>query len=163
MAARSLLMRSRDFAACGGFERPMLRIVPLACVLACALGAHSAQAAGPAQTKRILRAEMAKAGAYSGAHVVDLGTGRTLYSQDASVPRIPASVGKLYTTAAALERFGPQGALSTQVLGSGTVDPTGVLAGDLYLRGGGDPSFDAKAAGVLADLLIEQTGLTVLD
>ena len=35
-----------------------------------------------------------------------------------------------------------------------------MVGGDLYLRGGGDPSFDAKAAGLLADLLIEQTGLT---
>ncbi len=141
----------------------MLRKALLACAVLGAIAAPSAQAEGLAKTKRVLRAEMAKAGAYSGAHVVDLGTGQPLYSEDASVPRIPASVEKLYTTAAALERFGPQGALSTEVLGAGAVDPTGVLAGDLYLRGGGDPSFDAKAAGLLADTLIGQTGLTEVD
>ena len=142
---------------------PMLRIVLLACALVCALAAPAAQAAGPAETKRILAREMARAGASSGAHVVDLGTGRALYSEDASVPRVPASVEKLYTTAAALQRFGPQGTLETEVLGATGVDPRGVLAGDLYLRGNGDPSFDAKAAGLLADILIERTALTEVD
>jgi D-alanyl-D-alanine carboxypeptidase/D-alanyl-D-alanine-endopeptidase (penicillin-binding protein 4) len=139
---------------------PMMRIALLACALVCALAAPAAQAAGPAQTAKVLRTEMKKAGAYSGAHVVDLGTGRALYSEDASVPRIPASVEKLYTTAAALERFGPQGTLSTEVLGATAADELGVVGGDLYLRGGGDPSFGAKAAGLLADDLIARTGLT---
>jgi serine-type D-Ala-D-Ala carboxypeptidase/endopeptidase (penicillin-binding protein 4) len=142
----------------------MLRICLLVCALLCALVAPSAQAAGLTQTKRVLRKEMAKAGAYSGAHVVDLETGRTMYTEDASVTRIPASVEKLYTTAAALQQFGPQGTIATDVLGAAVVDPaTGVLAGNLYLRGNGDPSFDAKAAGLLADILIERTGLTEVD
>ena len=141
----------------------MLRIALLACALVCALAAPAAQAAGPAKTKRALAREMARAGAASGAHVVDLGTGRTIFTEDAAVPRIPASVEKLYTTAAALERFGPQGAIATEVLGAGAVDANGLLTGDLYLRGHGDPSFGATAAGLLADLLIEQTGLTEID
>jgi D-alanyl-D-alanine carboxypeptidase/D-alanyl-D-alanine-endopeptidase (penicillin-binding protein 4) len=96
--------------------------------------------------------------------VVDLVTGRAIYSEDASVPRIPASVEKLYTTAAALEHFRPQGTIPTDVLGAATVDPaTGVLSGNLYLRGNGDPSFNAKAAGLLADILIERTGITEVD
>jgi serine-type D-Ala-D-Ala carboxypeptidase/endopeptidase (penicillin-binding protein 4) len=139
---------------------PMMRIALLACALVCSLAVPAAQAAGPAQTAKILRKEMKKAGAYSGAHVVDLGSGRALYSEAASVPRIPASVEKLYTTAAALERFGPQGTLSTEVLGATAADEFGVVGGNLYLRGGGDPSFNAKAAGLLADILIERTGLT---
>jgi D-alanyl-D-alanine carboxypeptidase/D-alanyl-D-alanine-endopeptidase (penicillin-binding protein 4) len=142
----------------------MLRIAALACALLCAALAPVAEAAGPAKTKRILRHEMAKAGAYAGAHVVDLVTGRAIYSEDASVPRIPASVEKLYTTAAALEHFGPQGTIPTDVLGAAAIDPaTGVLSGNLYLRGNGDPSFDAKAAGLLADILIERTGITEVE
>src|SRR3954465_15559380 len=138
----------------------MMRIAALACVLLCAALPPVADAAGPAKTKRILRKEMAKAGPYSGAHVVDLSTGHAIYSEDASVPRIPASVEKLYTTAAVLQSFGPQGAIPTDVLGGAALDPaTGVLTGNLYLRGDGDPSFDAKAAGLLADSLIEQTGI----
>ena len=143
---------------------PVFRIAVLACALLCAAVAPAAQAAGGAQTKRILRSEMAKAGASSGAHVLDLTTGRTLYAEDATVPRIPASVEKLYTTAAALQAFGPQGTIPTDVLGAAAVDPaTGVLTGNLFLRGNGDPSFNAKGAGLLADVLIEQTGLTEID
>jgi serine-type D-Ala-D-Ala carboxypeptidase/endopeptidase (penicillin-binding protein 4) len=142
----------------------MLRISLSACALVCGLIAPTAQAAGPVQTAKVLRTQMAKAGAYSGAHVVDLGTGRTLYTDDASVPRIPASVEKLYTTAAALQRYGPTGTIPTDVLGAAAVDPaTGILSGNLYLRGNGDPSFDAKAAGLLADILIERTGITEVD
>ena len=63
----------------------MLRIAALACVLLCAALAPVAEAAGPATTKRILRKEMAKAGPHSGAHVVDLTTGRAIYSEDAAV------------------------------------------------------------------------------
>jgi serine-type D-Ala-D-Ala carboxypeptidase/endopeptidase (penicillin-binding protein 4) len=143
---------------------PMLRNCLLACALLCALAAPSAHAAGLAHTKRVLRTEMARAGAASGAHVVDLASGRTLYSEDASVPRVPASVEKLFTTAAVLERFRPEGTIPTDVLGAAAVDPaTGVLAGNLYLRGNGDPSFGAEAAGLLADILIERTGITEVD
>jgi D-alanyl-D-alanine carboxypeptidase/D-alanyl-D-alanine-endopeptidase (penicillin-binding protein 4) len=139
----------------------MLRIAVLALALLCVASAPVAEAAGPATTKRILRTEMAKAGPASGAHVVDLVTGRAIYSEDAAVPRIPASVEKLYTTAAVLANFGPLGTIPTDVLGSAAVDPeTGVLTGNLYLRGNGDPSFDAKAAGLLADLLIDRAGIT---
>src|SRR5690349_11836643 len=142
----------------------MLRIAALACALLCAALAPAAEAAGPSTTKRILRKEMAKAGPYSGAHVVDLVTGRAIYSEDAAVPRIPASVEKLYTTAAALERFRPQGTIPTDLLGAAAVDPaTGVLDGNLYLRGNGDPSFDSRAVGLLADSLIERTGITEVD
>ncbi len=142
----------------------MVRIALLACALLCAVVVPSAEAAGLAQTKRIRRKEMAKAGAASGAHVVDLESGRALYTEDASVPRIPASVEKLYTSAAALRSFGALGTISTDVLGSAAVDPaTGVLTGNLYLRGNGDPSFNAVAAGLLADQLIERTGITEVD
>ena len=42
--------------------------------------------------------------------------GPRIYVDRASVPRMPASVEKLYTTAAALRAFGPQGTLATDVL-----------------------------------------------
>jgi D-alanyl-D-alanine carboxypeptidase/D-alanyl-D-alanine-endopeptidase (penicillin-binding protein 4) len=138
----------------------MLRSAAVVAAVLAALLAPAAQAAGPAKTKRILAQQMAQAGASSGAYVVDLDTGQALYAEDADVARIPASVQKLYTSAAALERFGATGALATSVLGEIAPDELGVLDGDLYLRGGGDPSFDAKAAGLLADALIQATGLT---
>ncbi len=83
---------------------------------------------------------MRAAGPYSGASVVDLTTGQTLYSSNASTARLPASVQKLYTTSATLAELGPAGTLRTQVLGIGVRRGT-TFIGKLYLRGGGDPSF----------------------
>jgi D-alanyl-D-alanine carboxypeptidase/D-alanyl-D-alanine-endopeptidase (penicillin-binding protein 4) len=73
--------------------------------------------------------------------VVDLGTGRTLFSRRPDSYRIPASNEKLYTSSVALMRFGRGGRLTTRVLGEGTLDADGVYTGNLYLRGGGDPTF----------------------
>src|SRR6516225_54888 len=55
-------------------------------------------------------------GGADGAFVVDLNTGRPLYSYLPDVGRIPASVEKIYTTSTALLRFGPTARLSTNVL-----------------------------------------------
>ena len=46
--------------------------------------------------------------------------GRTLFAMAPGVARLPASVEKLYTTATALLRFGPNGTLTTNVLGVGS-------------------------------------------
>ena len=83
---------------------------------------------------------MRAAGNFSGAYVVDLSTGQVLYSKNARVGRLPASVEKLYTTSTALLRFGPSATLSTAVLGLGRMQ-AGTYTGTLYLRGGGDPTF----------------------
>ena len=52
---------------------------------------------------------------------------------------------KLYTATTALERMGPTAHLSTTVYGTGKLAPGGVWEGDLYLRGGGDPTFGSSA------------------
>ena len=82
--------------------------------------------------------------------MLDTTTGRTLASVRADTPRIPASVEKLYTTSTALLRFGPSATLQTRVLGVGTLDDAGTWHGDLYLRGGGDPTFGSDAFDRLA-------------
>lgn len=51
-----------------------------------------------------------------------------------------ASNMKLFTTAAALSRFGPESRIPTKVLRDGRIDGRGVLHGSLYLQGGGDPA-----------------------
>jgi serine-type D-Ala-D-Ala carboxypeptidase/endopeptidase (penicillin-binding protein 4) len=88
-----------------------------------------------------LSAGVGRIGGDTGAYVVDLSTGQTLYSNQAGMPRIPASVEKIYTTSTALLRFGPTATLTTSVLGSGTLNTRGVWHGTLYLKGGGDPTF----------------------
>jgi D-alanyl-D-alanine carboxypeptidase/D-alanyl-D-alanine-endopeptidase (penicillin-binding protein 4) len=119
-----------------------------------ALVAAPAQAAGLTATKRVLNREMRAAGAYSGAYVVDMDTGRTLYSKRADVPRMPASVEKLYTSSTALLLYGAQGHLTTTVLAPALPDDTGLVQGDLVLRGGGDPTLDKSALAQIATRLV---------
>jgi D-alanyl-D-alanine carboxypeptidase/D-alanyl-D-alanine-endopeptidase (penicillin-binding protein 4) len=64
--------------------------------------------------------------------------GRTLLAWEAEVPRNPASLAKLLTTTAALERLGPAWSWSTPVWLAGPVNG-GVLEGSLHLKGSGDP------------------------
>ena len=119
--------------------------------LAVLLLAGSAQAAGLAATQRILTREMARSGAYSGAYVTDLTSGRPLFADRADVPRMPASVEKLYTSATALLLYGPEGHLTTSVLADALPDDTGTVAGDIVLKGAGDPTFGSAAAAGLAE------------
>jgi serine-type D-Ala-D-Ala carboxypeptidase/endopeptidase (penicillin-binding protein 4) len=133
----------------------MGRIACLATLLV-ALLVPAAQAASPAATARVLDRQMSKVS--GGAYVVDIVTGETLYSRAPDVPRIPASITKLYTTAAALTRYGAEGQLTTEVLGDVAL-ADGVLAGNLYLRGGGDPSFSRAEARGFARVLAG-SGLT---
>jgi D-alanyl-D-alanine carboxypeptidase/D-alanyl-D-alanine-endopeptidase (penicillin-binding protein 4) len=63
--------------------------------------------------------------------------GNLVGQRNATLPVLPASVQKIMVAAAALEILGEEFRYRTRVLGSLTSD--GVVAGDLYLVGGGDP------------------------
>jgi D-alanyl-D-alanine carboxypeptidase/D-alanyl-D-alanine-endopeptidase (penicillin-binding protein 4) len=63
--------------------------------------------------------------------------GRVLYSANPTQGLIPASNMKLLTATAVLDRLGPSRRLTTTVAGPRPVN--GVVAGNLYLVGGGDP------------------------
>ena len=71
-------------------------------------------------------------------HVRDLATGETLYERGASRALNPASNIKLVTTAAALSILGPAHRYKTELRAQSAED--GVIEGDLFLVGGGDPS-----------------------
>jgi D-alanyl-D-alanine carboxypeptidase/D-alanyl-D-alanine-endopeptidase (penicillin-binding protein 4) len=92
-----------------------------------------------------LKRQMRGAGAYSGALVVDATTGKTLFAWKSRVRRVLASNTKLFTTAAALDRFGVDGRFTTEVLSDTPMNSSGVVAGDVWLRGGGDPAFGTLA------------------
>jgi serine-type D-Ala-D-Ala carboxypeptidase/endopeptidase (penicillin-binding protein 4) len=83
---------------------------------------------------------MAQAGPQSGALVYDLNADDELYGLRPNVKRPPASVEKLWTTAALMVKLGPNARLHTTLLGTGS-ERHGVWHGNLYLRGGGDPTF----------------------
>jgi D-alanyl-D-alanine carboxypeptidase/D-alanyl-D-alanine-endopeptidase (penicillin-binding protein 4) len=112
------------------------------------LGAASSSVAASG-TVAALQADLSHqlklAGAHSSAYVYDLTTKQALFSARATTRRPPASVEKLYTATTALERLGPTARLSTTVLGTGQLGQNGVWEGDLYLHGGGDPTFGDTA------------------
>jgi D-alanyl-D-alanine carboxypeptidase/D-alanyl-D-alanine-endopeptidase (penicillin-binding protein 4) len=145
----------------------MLRTAALACLLLL-LVPVAAAAKGRAGTAAALAAQMRQAGPSSSALVVDLDSGAQIYALRADTPRMPASVEKLYTSAATLRRLGASGRIETTVLTGVAPDADGVVDGDLYLRGGGDPTFDVldsnRLAQQVADAgIVEITGRVVGD
>jgi D-alanyl-D-alanine carboxypeptidase/D-alanyl-D-alanine-endopeptidase (penicillin-binding protein 4) len=79
-----------------------------------------------------------------GAIVVSLTKGDTLFAQNADGPMLPASTMKMYTSAIALDRFGPDYVFRTPVLRNAQVGADGTLNGSLYLVGVGDPSLSSR-------------------
>jgi D-alanyl-D-alanine carboxypeptidase/D-alanyl-D-alanine-endopeptidase (penicillin-binding protein 4) len=82
-----------------------------------------------------------------GVMVVSLSTGDTLFSREADLSLNPASTMKLFTSAVALERFGPAHQFETEVLRDGSLTVDGVVEGNLILKGAGDPSLAPRYAG----------------
>jgi D-alanyl-D-alanine carboxypeptidase/D-alanyl-D-alanine-endopeptidase (penicillin-binding protein 4) len=79
-------------------------------------------------------------GAASGLLVVDTASEQVLCASAPGRSRPLASNMKLFTTAAALSKLGPEYRIPTKVFRDGPVDAKGVLHGSLYLQGGGDPA-----------------------
>jgi D-alanyl-D-alanine carboxypeptidase/D-alanyl-D-alanine-endopeptidase (penicillin-binding protein 4) len=121
----------------------------LACLAPATLTAAISSAQGSPLGASVLQAhlahELSLAGAPSGGYVYDLTDEHMLFSTRADVLHPPASIEKLYTATAALARMGSSARLQTVVLGSGHLEASGEWVGDLYLRGGGDPTFGSRA------------------
>lgn len=64
----------------------------------------------------------------------------TIFSVQADTRFTPASTLKLLTTAAALETFGPHHRFETRLYAQTAPDEQGILRGNLYLKGGADPT-----------------------
>ena len=103
---------------------------------------HLKQHGAPALNARldkILGASDASRG-FWGIEVAELPSGRILFSRDAQHLFHPASNMKLFTTAAALEKLGPDFVFRTTVESESGPDAQGRVQ-NLYLVGKGDPSF----------------------
>src|SRR5689334_21907812 len=75
--------------------------------------------------------------------VVDAKTGETLYEQNADRYFVPASNMKLFTTALALTKLGPEYRFHTTLETSASIS-NGVLRGNLTLVGRGDPNLSNR-------------------
>jgi len=119
-------------------------------------GAEPAKAPARAAATRVAAASLTRALrvqhlplAGTSALVVDLTTGETVYSLNATTPRAPASTEKLPVELAALETLGPAFRTRTEVLTEGAV-AGGVLRGTLVLKGYGDPLLGSAGLRALA-------------
>ena len=80
-------------------------------------------------------------GSQIGGMVTNVETGNILWSHQADLPLNPASTQKLLTMLAILDTVGPAHHMVTRVEADGDV-VDGVLNGNLYIQGAGDPSLE---------------------
>ncbi len=79
-----------------------------------------------------------------------------LYLRSADQSLLPASNMKLYTTAAALDRLGPDFQYTTSLYADGPVLPGGILDGNLILVGRGDPALSGRFFGDSATYVFDR-------
>lgn len=129
--------------------RRLLLLLPFCILPALAQDAPAippAPAAAPATTLSALTAALAPLetdpifqSSVAGVQVVRVDTGEIVYSYGDDQPLIPASTMKVVTAATALRTLGPTWRFPTWILYDGELDG-GVLKGNLYIKGQGDPT-----------------------
>ncbi len=77
-------------------------------------------------------------------YVKNITSGETIYANNTHRPLVPASLQKLVTTASAMMILGHDYQYQTMLQHDGTVDRRGVLRGNIYIKGSGDPSFGSS-------------------
>jgi len=103
--------------------------------------AAAARFAGRAET--LLAAGPSSKGDW-GLLIVDAETGETLFEKNVDGYFVPASNMKLFTTALALAKLGPDYRFHTTLETRGTIAPDGTLSGDVLLVGRGDPNLSNR-------------------
>lgn len=77
--------------------------------------------------------------------IIEAGSGNPVFQFNPEKNLIPASILKLFTSASALELLGPDHKFKTTLAFSGNLDKkTGMLNGDIIIKGGGDPALGSK-------------------
>lgn len=96
----------------------------------------------PQPLKRFIEKPLLK-GASVSFMVKEVESGNILYSYDAERELIPASVMKTVTTAVALDILGEDFRFETSLSYDGIIE-NGILNGDLYIEGSGDPTINSS-------------------
>ncbi len=137
-AARSA--RRRRGSARGRATRARAASRPVAAVRPTYVATRGAPALTAALTNLLSRREDGRWGAM----VVSLTRGDTLFAREPDAPVVPASTMKMFTSVLAFDRLGPDWRFRTEVVRTGSVGADGTLAGDLVLRGDGDPTLSRR-------------------
>ncbi len=92
--------------------------------------------------------------------------GKVILEHNANRSLIPASTQKLLTTATALQELGPAYRFETGIWYTGALSDQGVLSGDLWVEGDGDPTLGSERFGGMESLgqqwiaVLKQAGIT---
>ena len=97
--------------------------------------------------------------------------GKTIAALNPDLPLLSASTMKTVTTGVALDALGPDFQFETKIASAGQIDEEGVLHGDVYIIGGGDPTLGSHSdiatpiAQVFEDWAkaLKQKGITAID
>jgi D-alanyl-D-alanine carboxypeptidase/D-alanyl-D-alanine-endopeptidase (penicillin-binding protein 4) len=82
-------------------------------------------------------------------------TGKTIVEYNSEMLLTPASTMKVFTTATALSLLGSSFKFETTLQYSGKIDSSGTLVGNIYIKGGGDPTFGSdRFQGTNADVIL---------
>ena len=91
-----------------------------------------------------------------GIKVVEIPSGKTVHSYNEQLSLCPASCMKLVSSAAALELLGADYTYKTTLFTDGTINAQGVLQGDVYINGVGDPTLGSAFTGKNPNVFLEQ-------
>lgn len=123
--------------------------------------------AGTERINQLMRTKGIQASA-SSVVIMDVTTGETLYEHNPEIPVHPASVGKIYTSAAALHYLKPEYTFTTRLMADSSPDAKGIVQGNIYLQAGGDPFMVPEQLYLFADKIVKSgikgyTGKVIVD
>ncbi len=77
-------------------------------------------------------------------YAVDMTTGNEIAKLNENTSLIPASIMKLFTSATAFQILGAGHRMKTEIFHDGEIDSNGVLHGNIYIEGSGDPTWGSR-------------------
>lgn len=93
-------------------------------------------------------------------YLADADSGKPVCAIDIDRGLVPASVMKVVTTGTALSLLGPNFHYTTTLQYDGSIEGR-VLIGNIYIRGGGDPSLGAEAFGSNENKVVEEFAVAI--
>lgn len=111
---------------------------------------------GLTELRSIITTDPMLKGAISGISIRSATTGDILYAYNGETNLTPASSFKLFTAIAALTTLGSDYTFKTEISTNGNDNKKGVLKGNVYIKGGGDPSLTVKDIQLLIKQLKEK-------